>query len=196
MSRYLIPSLALAGVELVVLIEVIRHILPKYRVPVFALLALFIVAHGIWSIRGLFQDLRTKGRTQLAVYETIVNNYPNVPVAGYYTTSSPYYALDFGQIYSGSLYRPVLKQLYPNQFFYNPWTGKFTDFSGPVTVEQVKGNGSWFILTGCSLSDPDFKIFLPPKPVPDQLQIESILEPVTDNPGLLDCGAIYKATTR
>lgn len=193
-SRYLIPSLALISVNVVVLFEVIRERLPAYRLPLLGLAVLVITSYQIWGFNTLFRESRAATHTQLAVYESVRTTAANVPVVTYYTSSSPHYALDFGSGYSGNLYRGVLQQLYPNQFFYSPWTGKFSDFGGPVTIDQLRKVSPWFILTGCSLSDSDFKGFLPPKPLPDQITIEPLSGTSVDHPGLLDCGAIYKAS--
>ena len=195
-SRYLIPSLALVGVNVVVLADILRDKFLAYRVPLLLVAGLLIGSYQIWGFKTLFNDSREAARSQLAVYETIKTKYPGVPVASYYTSSSPYYALDFGSIYSGNFYRPMLQQLYPNQFFYNPWTGVFSNFAGPVSLDELGKANSWFILTGCSLSDPDFQVFLPPKPLPDQVLIEPISGAEVNHPGLLDCGAIYKASIK
>lgn len=195
-SRYLIPSLALISVNMVVLFEVVREALPAYRLPVLGLAVLIITSYQIWGFKTLFGESRAAAQKQLTVYESVKTSSANVPVVTYYTSSSPYYALDFGSGYSGNLYRGVLQQLYPNQFFYSPWTGKFSDFGGPVTIDQLRKVSPWFILTGCSLSDSDFKGFLPPQPLPDQITIEPISGTNVDHPGLLDCGAIYKASIR
>ncbi|HLR05477.1 MAG TPA: hypothetical protein VK117_06670, partial [Pyrinomonadaceae bacterium] len=81
-------------------------------------------------------------------------------------------------------------------FFYNPWTGEFSNFAGQVSVDQIRGTSNWFVLRGCSLSDPDFKAFLPQKPLPDNVFVEPISGTDVDHPGLLDCEALYKATVK
>lgn len=195
-SRYLIPALALVAVNLVVLLDVVRDKLPAYRMPAILVIGVVILTYQVWAFTGFFATVRAAARDQLDVYDTLTTKYANVPVASYYTVSSPYYALDFGSSYAGNLYRRNLQQLYPNHFFFSPWTGVFSDMGGPVTLDQIAQGRSWFILTGCSLGDPDFKVFLPSKPIPEAITLELISGPNQDRPGLLDCGAIYKASIK
>ena len=194
-SRYMIPSLALAGLNLGLLVQIFSQKFTAFPRAGLVLIAFLLI--GVVQFRGvrnLFGDLREAARIQSAAYEDLKEKYANVPVATYYTASSPAYALEFGMGYAGNLYGPVLQQLYPNEFFYNPWTGKFSNFAGPVSADQVKGAGNWFVLRGCSLSDPDFKAFLPPQPLPANVLVEPISGTNIDRPGLVDCEAVYKAT--
>ena len=196
-SRYLIPSLALVGLNLGLLIQIFSERLTALPRIGFVLIAFLII--GIVQFREinrLFERMRSDALKQTAAYETIKRDYRGVSVVTYYTASSPLYAMAFGAGYNGNLYGTILKELYPGQFFYNPWTGKFSDFAGPVSVDQVKGAGNWFVLRGCSLSDPDFKAFLPPQPIPDNVLIEPISGTNIDRPGLVDCEAVYKATVK
>lgn len=196
-SRYLIPSLALVGLNLGLLVQIFSQRFTAFPCAGLVLIAFLLIGVVQFrAVRNLFSNLREAARTQSAAYEDVKDKYANVSVATYYTASSPSYALEFGMGYAGNLYGPVLQQLYPNQFFYNPWTGKFSNFAGPVSLDQVKGAGNWFVLRGCSLSDQDFKAFLPPQPLPANVLIEPISGTNIDRPGLVDCEAVYKATVK
>ncbi len=196
-SRYLIPALALVGLNLVLLVDAFAAKMPAAsRYAPAVVISLMIAGAHVWTGRNLLREAENDRRFQFAAYEAVNKQFPNVPVVTYYTASSPYYALAFGEEYGGNLYGADLQKLYPNQFFYNPWTGEFSNFAGQVSVDQIRGTSNWFVLRGCSLSDPDFKAFLPQKPLPDNVFVEPISGTDVDHPGLLDCEALYKATVK
>lgn len=196
-SRYLIPALSLVGLNLVLLADAFAEKLPAaFRWTPALAIGLTIAGVQFWTSRNLFRELQNDQRLQSEAYAAVNKQFPNIPVVTYYTASSPDYALAFGEEYGGNLFGADLQKLYPNQFFYNPWTRKFSDFAGPVSLDQVKGNSDWFVLRGCSLSDPDFKAFLTPQPLPDNVSVEPISGADVDHPGLVDCDAVYKATIK
>lgn len=196
-SRYLIPSLALVGLNLVLLADAFAEKMPDaLRYVPSLVIGLTIIGVQVWTSATLFKEARNDRQFQSEAYAAVNKQFPNVPVVTYYTASSPSYALEFGSGYSGNLFSAELQRLYPNQFFYNPWTKKLTDFAGPVTLDQVRGTSDWFVLRGCSLSDPDFKAFLTAPPLPDNVSIEPISGTDVDHPGLIDCDAVYKATVK
>ena len=196
-ARYLIPSLALLGLNAALLAAAVKTRLNQTGQwgAIAAVLLLFAIIQ-IPAAKNLIAQMTAEANRQLTAYEELNRDYPGVPVATYYTASAPAYALSFGAGYSGNLYGAIMQQTYPNQFFYNPWTGKFLNYLGPVDVATVTGSHPWFILRGCSLSDPDFKIFLPPNPIPDNVKIEPLRNTNIDRPGLVDCEAIYRATVQ
>jgi 4-amino-4-deoxy-L-arabinose transferase-like glycosyltransferase len=196
-SRYLIPGLALAGLNLVLLADAFAEKLPAaFRWAPALLIGLTIAGVQFWTSGNLFRELRSDQRIQSEAYAAVNRQFPNVPVVTYYTASSPYYALAFGEEWGGNLFGAELQKLYPNQFFYNPWTRKFSDFTGPKNMDQVRGTSNWFVLRGCSLSDPDFKAFLTPQSLPDNVVVEAISGTDVDRPGVLDCEAVYKVTVK
>jgi hypothetical protein len=195
-SRFLIPSLALVGLNLALLAEVFGGTLrARYRHAAALAACLIIVVVQAWAIRNLFRGLRDNVQFQSEAYATASRRFASVPMVSYYVTSSPYYALSVGSGTSGNLFATTLEQLYPNHFFYNPWTGMFSTFAGPVELDEIAKAGDWFILRGCSWDDPTFKGFLPPNALPDRLAIERIPGERV-NPGPMDCDAVYKATVR
>ena len=196
-SRYLIPGLALVGVNLVLLAEAFAEKLPAaFRWAPALLIGLTIAGVQFWTSGNLFRELRNDQRFQSEAYAAVNKQFPNVPVVTYYTASSPSYALAFGEEWGGNLFGAELQRLYPNQFFYSPWTRTFSDFTGPKSVDQVRGASNWFVLRGCSLSDPDLKAFLTSQSLPDNVSIEPISGTDVDRPGVLDCEAVYKATVK
>ncbi len=196
-SRYLIPALALVGLNLVLLVDAFAEKMPAaFRWAPALLIGLTIAGTHFWTGRTLLSEAENDRRFQFAAYEAVNKQFPNTPVVTYYTASSPYYALAFGEEWGGNLFGADLQKLYPRQFFYSPWTKKFSDFGGPVSPDQVRGDSNWFVLRGCSLSDPDFKAFLDPQPLPDNVFVESISGTNVDRPGQLDCEAVYKATVK
>jgi hypothetical protein len=196
-SRYLIPGLALVGLNLVLLVDAFTPKMPAaFRYVPAVVIGLAIAGVHFWTGRTLLTEAENDRRFQFAAYEAVNKQFPNVPVVTYYTASSPYYALAFGEEWGGNLFGADLQRLYPKQFFYSPWTKKFSDFARPVSADQVRGAGNWFVLRGCSLSDPDFKAFLTSQPLPDNVFVEPISGTDVDRPGVLDCEAVYKATVK
>ena len=50
----------------------------------------------------------------------------------YYRSSSPKYALQFGNWFARRIYHDDLTELYPEHVSYNIWGQRFFDFQGPL----------------------------------------------------------------
>jgi hypothetical protein len=194
-SRYLVPGLALAGLNVLLIAEALTDLYSGAK-KVAALTAVslaILLAAGI-QLKSGYDKAKEQAAGQLAVTAKVDNDFQGIPVVDYYSASSRLYALKFGSGYSGNLFGPQLQKLYPDSYFYSPWEGHFSNFEGRVDVHEIASRKGWFIMHGYSFADSDFKIFLSEKPLPSNVLIENLFRGDTDKPGELDGEAIYKAT--
>lgn len=199
-SHYLIPALGLAGVNLILLFETLR---PRrrngslhYRPALLTIICVGVVAAQLYGLKDLRANLRALAERQRLAHEKIEKDFRDMTVVDYYSASSMAYALKFGSEYSGNFYSSILGELYPNRFFYNPWTRQFSNFAGAVDLNRVAPSGSPFIMHGYSLKDSDFQAFLTPDAFPKDLTLEAVYRGDVDVPGVYDGEAIYKARRR
>jgi hypothetical protein len=197
-QRYLIPALALTGLNLVLLLDCLRRMFGNRLKQYTALVVLLFVSVAVLQfvkIRRLNENLGAVAQEQLAVYQKVEHEFPGVSVVRYYTASSPMYAFRMGSEYSNNFYGKLLEELYPNNFFYSPWNGRFHNFAVPIELNQIPTSRGWFVMHGLSFKDRDFDVF-PKEPFPAGVEVESIFNGDIDRPGVIDGEAIYKATIK
>jgi hypothetical protein len=197
-SHYLIPAMGLAGINLIILFDALRRketttTFPGRAVLMAVICLVLVVVQGL-AVKNLLGRLRAQEVKQRATFDKVQNEFKDALVVDYYTVSSPAYALQYGAEYSGNLYSSVLGKLYPQSYFYNPWTFRFFSFAGPVDIHQVTAPRQWFIMRGYSLRDSDFRIFLSPNAFPRDITLEPIYGEREDVPGVYEGEAVYKAT--
>ncbi|HEV2762114.1 MAG TPA: hypothetical protein VGV38_03890, partial [Pyrinomonadaceae bacterium] len=195
-ARYLAPALNLAGLNLVLLCELLRPRLalrPAARYALLLALALvaFVQARQLSAQRGRLEQLT---REQLATHELSERQARSARVVRYYSSSSPAFALKYGSDYSNNFYGALLQELYPGNYFYDLWTGRFSDFRAALPVTKVAPEGGPFFMHGYSLADTDFLPYLPPRPLPEGLSVEPVHRGDVDRPNHYDGEAVYRAT--
>jgi len=198
-QRYLLPALALGGLNLILLLDSFKQRLstglkPYYYAFVMVLFILIFLGQ-FQAIGRLDQSLAGLAQEQLSIYQKVENEYRGIPIVRYYTASSPMYAFRQGSEYSNNFYGQLLQERYPNNFFYSPWTRRFHNFAVPVDLSQIVNSDGWFIMHGLSFKDRDFQVF-PANPLPDSIEIESFYNGDVDRPGMIEGEAIYKATVK
>ncbi|MBV9876788.1 MAG: hypothetical protein JO025_18805 [Verrucomicrobia bacterium] len=61
----------------------------------------------------------------------------NDTVVYYYSSSSPEFAISFGNTFSGGVFGPILSARYPRALFFNPFLERFTTYNQEIDVESV-----------------------------------------------------------
>jgi hypothetical protein len=192
-SRYLVPGIALAGLNLILIAEAGAKYLPFARRSTVPLaIGLLVILIGGIQLKLAYSNAEQLAARQASVKQKIDNDYSGIPVVEYYSASSLPYALKFGSGYSGNLFGSMLNELYPGRYFYSPWEGHFSDFARTVQAKDI-ANGDGFILHGYSFADSDFRVFLPEEPLPANIKIENLYRGDTDRVGELDGEALYAA---
>jgi hypothetical protein len=197
-QRYLLPVLALGGLNLILVLDsfkqrLSRGLRPYYYAFVMVLLV-FMFLGRLQTMKRLDQSLADVAQKQLSIYQRVENEYRGVPVVRYFSASSPMYALRLGSEWSNNFYGQLLQERYPNNFFWSPATGRFHNFAEPVDLSQIVNSNGWFIMHGLSFKDHFFQIY-PVKPLPDSLELECLYDGEVDRTGVID-EAIYKATVK
>jgi hypothetical protein len=134
--HYLLPVLNLSGFAFFLIFLNIKHLQesldvnPKILTASTAifLVFLFVLANPVGQLNKTITRL-TKVKTQsLAIHQEVNNNYQDYAKIFYYGSSSPEYALKFGNDLSRSYHSETLEKLYKNVYFYDIWTKRFTGF--------------------------------------------------------------------
>ncbi len=207
-DRYLLPALSLAGLTLVLVIEAFSQkvsvALGRYRYAPATIACLIILFVQVQGMKRLYQDWEMETVLLSDVHEKLENDYKNALVVTYHGASSPYFALKAGEYYSGDYYGAILYELYPNQLFYDPWEGKFSNFQEAVEINALKTSDNWFLMHGWT-----FEAFEEPaalfQALPDKIALEKTYrkgeyrnwEPQRSDRSLyIGREVIYKATIR
>ena len=90
------------------------------------LVILLILANPVGQWNKTITRLKNLKQQSLAVHQEVINNYKDYVKIFYYGSSSPEYALKFGNDLSRSYHSQLLEKLYKNVYFYDIWTKRFT----------------------------------------------------------------------
>ncbi|MCP5047217.1 MAG: hypothetical protein GY940_08595 [bacterium] len=149
-SHYLLPVLNLSGVMVFLLFFYLRHLVKEGGLAVsgrtlrFSFIAFIAVAALITNpLGGTGKTLKKLNRMKeksLAVRHQLDTNYKDYAIIYYYRSSSPEYGLKFGSDLSRSYHAGVLEKLYPDVYFYDIWTRRFSnfDYNRAVSFEEIR----------------------------------------------------------
>jgi hypothetical protein len=134
--HYLLPVLNLSGITLFFIFLYFKHLLGQYNVnpkiltapTAIFLVFLFVLANPVGQLNKTITRLKNVKVQSLAIHQEVKNNYKNYAKIFYYGSSSPEYALKFGNDLSRSCHSEPLQKLYKNVYFYDIWTKRFAGF--------------------------------------------------------------------
>jgi hypothetical protein len=98
------------------------------------LVILFVLANPVGQWNKTITRLKNLKQQSLAVHQEVINNYKGYVKIFYYGSSSPEYALKFGNDLSRSYHSQLLEKLYKNVYFYDTWTKRFAGFDYNRTI--------------------------------------------------------------
>jgi len=89
------------------------------------------------NVNHVYFDLRQKKEKSMNIYLTAQNEFKDYAKIYYYRSSSPLYALKFGNEFSGNVHSKLLKRMHPDVYFYNIWSKKYSDFEKEITLAEI-----------------------------------------------------------
>jgi hypothetical protein len=189
-SHYLLPGLTLSGVMVFFMFFYLKHILDNFEINlkylvfplVFLLAVSFILINPVGQFKKTIHRLNNIKGKSLALHQHVKDNYKDYAKIFYYRSSSPEYALKFGNDLSRSYHSQSLEQLYRNVYFYDIWTKRFAgfDYNRRIpfkTIREKYGNKILFQGTR-GVRIPGLKL----KPVFDNGAYERATIPIFDLP--------------
>lgn len=146
--HYLLPVLNLSGIALFFIFLYFKHLKellyvnPKIftLLMVFFLVFLFVLANPVGQFNKTITRLKNLKERSLAIHQEVKNNYKDYAKIFYYGSSSPEYALKFGNDLSRSYHSEPLEKLYKNVYFYDIWTKRFAgfDYNRAIPFETIR----------------------------------------------------------
>lgn len=146
-GHYLAPTLLLNGISLATLYFFLKHLWsltpwpPKIFLLTFASLVAvsIILLNPITTIYQGVKNLETIQRESLKIFNESKIHYTNYGKIYYYASSSPQYALKFGNDLSRNTHAAMIDTKYPDSYFYDDLRKKFYrfDYRFPVSVAAL-----------------------------------------------------------
>ena len=84
-----------------------------------------------------YQTLWERKADLLRLYKHARQLAENDTIAYYYSSSSPEFALAFGNTYSRGVFAPILSARYPRALFFEPFPGRFVTYNQVIDIESV-----------------------------------------------------------
>ena len=167
-EHYLVPSLALMGVNLVLIAPLIGSNVRDRARKVAVGLVVCATLFQVWSFLALRGELLEHRRDSESV-DSFLNQFPDATVAAYYPASSQVYALQFGNRFAVANYSDSLMKLYPHVILYHQWFRMFVNYRGGIPDAQMAAlaGASKLLIRGAELgkdlpSGPEGSPFFPP----------------------------------
>ena len=135
-NHYLLPELCLTGLTLYFIYYYLKHIFTHYKINLNYLktsitvlvVIVFVFTNPLGQITTKVKRLESLKKRSIALYEHMQQNYKDYTQIYYYRSSSPAYALKFGNDLARSRYSENLQKIYKNVYFYDNWRRKFYGF--------------------------------------------------------------------
>ena len=160
-ERYLAPAFSLLGLNVYIALRILRTLpAPRAAASRRAAAAILICAAAVqgWRLSATASMLASDRNSRQGIASAARDFSENNTVAGYYPSSSPLYALQFGNRFASALFSETLHAGYPHALFYNNWWRSFTNFRGMASdteiAERVR-NGA-LLIQGAALT-ADFR---------------------------------------
>lgn len=186
-QHYLLPSLTLAGFTMVLCILNLRPVLDYYRLPVkssviiISLMILSVLTVQGQNIHNLYRNNTATKNELFKIYVKDETDYPDYARIYYYRSSSPYYALEFGDLYSYRKYAHVLSKYYNNNvFFYDIWRRQYNSWTETIKLQDlVTKYGRKIIFHGTSFRN-EYSQFAPELPLKADFSINNEIIYIAD----------------
>lgn len=170
--HYMLPSMVLAGLSIVILLNLIQAVFggnrTQYASIRYVLIFLVILCLPICLLKiqrtkhfySAYRDAATQ------IEKKINSSYKDYMVIEYYGSSSIQHALFFGNSSCRGAFRKTLNPLYPNTIVYNTLSKQFYTYSGFLfrkTLNQYLKNGTKFLMRGRPFKSEKDKQYPPVK---------------------------------
>ncbi len=159
-NHYLLPVLSLSGVAAYLVFQYFKTLLKEQPngqqgtlfatpdvsrkiliyAPILFILIMAIFINPVGRITGTAHKLTSQKAKSMALRQYLQTRFKEYGKIFYYASSSPQYALKFGNDLSRSYHSRILDRLYPNVYFYDIWNQQYSrfDFNRPVTLKQIR----------------------------------------------------------
>jgi hypothetical protein len=147
-NHYLLPVLNLSGFALFLIFIYFKNLWKYLNVnpkilqvaAAFFLVFLFVLVNPVGNLNRRITRLEILKNRSLAIYYDVENNYQDYVKIFYYGSSSPAYALKFGNDLSRSYHSELLEKEYKNVYFYDIWKKHFTgfDYNRTIPFKNIK----------------------------------------------------------
>lgn len=147
-SQYLVPAVCLLGLAAVFVDVMLRARNPRNRQVVVVLLAVVIALYAAqaWGYAGA---LAKKNNRMGAFSQHVRHDYPDCTVVAYYRSSSPEYALFFGDnVYGEDAYKDQCRARFPEAVFYRYYWRVFRGFGKNVFFRTLTERKPCVLLYG------------------------------------------------
>jgi hypothetical protein len=140
-SHYVLPAVVMAGLTAALVIHAVGVLVPPGSWPrriVLVAAGLLLAGAALRFGRGLEEagaSLRAQRDDQLKVVGTLAERFPGARVVHHYRSSSPAYALHFGDMYTDAKWSRQVHDHYPLHHYYNLWNNRLE-----VYVPQPAGS--------------------------------------------------------
>ncbi len=140
--HYLLPSLMLSGLAVVFMVPICFRLLkmeikPKFNI-IYAILVAIVFLKVAIEVGGRVEVLKTSLKESLHLNKIVGSDFKNYGVISYLRSSSPFYALNFGNEFSGYKHSNAMYELFPDKYFYNILSKKYFTFKGEMSFDEIK----------------------------------------------------------
>lgn len=175
-ASYLIPPLGTIIFSLIILLDILKEsktkIIQFLSKPLLISLILVFSAIGYYNISQLKASLSLTKEEQLKVFKMVTTNHQNQIIIRYHRSSSPLYALKFGNTFINNNLTHYLNNIYPDTYFWDIWNARFNSWNmDPISYQDLatkflSENQKVIILQGTSFEHqyieyPNYKPKLP-----------------------------------
>ncbi|MDP2653309.1 MAG: hypothetical protein Q8Q08_04685 [Candidatus Omnitrophota bacterium] len=154
--HYLAPGYGLTGILLVLLYTTAGRRVRNAQKFAVAFIVIFVAATTAWSCHYR-QQLWAANRDILEFSRKVYTQHRGCAIFGYYRSSSPMTALDFGDDCFGfKHYAGLMQAKFPDALFYNRWTRDFHAFDHSVSLPGTLDTYPCTLLYGSPMDFPGY----------------------------------------
>ncbi|MBT6561620.1 MAG: hypothetical protein HON76_03735 [Candidatus Scalindua sp.] len=144
LTRYMLPSMTMIGVIIFTLVSILKAYWPDdknnkvIKYIVIGVLLIFIT----FSVKSVIDSINATKKHQRhyadvkKLQKFLKSSYPDSTVIYYYRSSSPTYALAFGNGIVHKRFSDILHRLYPEAYFYHKWGQFFYNFGSGNSYDK------------------------------------------------------------
>jgi len=146
--HYMASPLGLMGIIVFLIYNAILGN-PVFKRRIFiAFLFIFIMTTSLYAIHYQ-KELLARNRDIYNFSQMVYSKYKDCIICGYYRSSSPEFALQFGDDNAGNLaYNNILRKVYPHAYYFHYWTRWFHDGLNNVLFSQLKKMNDCILIYG------------------------------------------------
>lgn len=155
-NRYLVPCLGLLSVNLAVITIMVQKRFKSQLCGgvLFTLTALAIIGTQVGPLLSANKSMREIQSDASRLISELNGTYAGWTKIGWYRSSSPEYAMSFGNYHANDSFTKQLQSMYPNFVSYNIWDGQYYRFGEKVSLQDVILRNSRIILQGTDIPPP------------------------------------------